>query len=150
MLEFTNATVEEREAANKSNSIAQGQSPFQHNVKFTVNDFGYRFAKKDDGTTSKNASPVLVTSIGDLFISTLTRPRINSKGKIMPFTGTFNVDITKTIAKMHDKNNGEILQAIVDLCKGKTLIVNRTPYVALTKDNRQYATSLVNVNYVAE
>lgn len=146
---FVSASNDARENANKSNSIALGHSPFQHNVKFTVSGFDYKVAQEDGKVDPKaRLNPVLTTSVGDLFLSTLTRSRVDADGNVLEPKGTFNDFVRKTISENSTKTNGEILTAIVNGCKDKQLIVERVPYVGLSKDGRRFATSLVKINFV--
>ena len=146
---FVSASNDARENANKSNSIALGHSPFQHNVKFTVSGFDYKVAQEDGKVDPKaRLNPVLTTSVGDLYLSTLTRSRVDADGNVLEPKGTFNDFVRKTISENSTKTNGEILTAIVDGCKDKQLIVERVPYVGLSKDDRRFATSLVKINFV--
>lgn len=146
---FVSASNDARENANKSNSIALGHSPFQHNVKFTVGGFDYKVPQEDGKVDAKaRLNPVLTTSVGDLFLSTLTRSRVDVDGNVLEPDGTFNAFVRKTIAENSTKTNGEILTAIVKGCENKQLIVERVPYVGLSKDGRRFATSLVKVNFV--
>lgn len=146
---FVSASNDARENANKSNSIALGHSPFQHNVKFTVSGFDYKVAQEDGKVDPKaRLNPVLTTSVGDLFLTTLTRSRVDADGNVLEPKGTFNDFVRKTISENSTKTNGEILTAIVDGCKDKQLIVERVPYVGLSKDGRRFATSLVKINFV--
>ena len=145
---FVSASNDARANANKSNSIALGHSPFQHNVRFTVSGFDYKVAQEDGKVDPKaHLNPVLTTSVGDLFLSTLTRSRVDADGHILEPNGTFNEFVRKTIAENATKTNGEILTAIVEGCKDKQLIVERVPYVALSKDKRRFAASLVKINF---
>lgn len=146
---FVSASNDARENANKSNSIALGHSPFQHNVKFTVGGFDYKVPQEDGKVDAKaRLNPVLTTSVGDLFLTTLTRSRADADGNVLEPDGTFNAFVRKTIAENATKTNGEILTAIVKGCENKQLIVERVPYVGLSKDGRRFATSLVKVNFV--
>ena len=146
---FVSASNDARENANKSNSIALGHSPFQHNVKFTVGGFDYKVPQEDGKVDAKaRLNPVLTTSVGDLFLTTLTRSRVDADGNVLEPDGTFNAFVRKTIAENSTKTNGEILTAIVKGCENKQLIVERVPYVGLSKDGRHFATSLVKVNFV--
>ena len=146
---FVSASNDARENANKSNSIALGHSPFQHNVKFTVGGFDYKVPQEDGKVDAKaRLNPVLTTSVGDLFLTTLTRSRVDADGNVLEPDGTFNAFVRKTIAENSTKTNGEILTAIVKGCENKQLIVERVPYVGLSKDGRRFATSLVKVNFV--
>lgn len=145
---FVSASNDARNNANKSNSIALGHSPFQHNVRFTVSGFDYKVAQEDGKVDPKaRLNPVLTTSVGDLFLATLTRSRVDADGHILEPNGTFNEFVRKTIAENSTKTNGEILTAIVEGCKDKQLIVERVPYVALSKDKRRFAASLIKINF---
>lgn len=137
-----------KQKADQSTSISLGNSPFQHNVKFKVTDYGYRKAE-NDGKVDKDAytNPVLTTTVGDLFLSMLIKARVKANGDIISPNGTFNVFVKDTITANSGKSNGEILKAIVDGCKGKELIVERVPYSAKSKDGREYAASAVNINF---
>lgn len=134
--------------ANKSFTISMGSSPFQDNVEFTVSDYDYRQAE-NDGKVDKDAymNPVLVTSVGDLFLSTIVKAKVKADGTIIAPSGTFNVFVKNTIASMSGKSNGEILKEIVKGCAGKVLLVSRVPYAAKAKDDRKYAASLVNISF---
>lgn len=146
---FVSASNDARENANKSNSIALGHSPFQHNVRFTVTGFDYKVAQEDGKVDPKaRLNPVLTTSVGDLFLTTLTRSRVDADGHVLEPNGTFNTFVRETIVKNSTKTNGEILTAIVEGCKDKQLIVERVPYVGLSKDGRRFATSLIKINFV--
>lgn len=147
---FVSASNDARENANKSNSIALGHSPFQHNVRFTVTGFDYKVAQEDGKVDPKaRLNPVLTTSVGDLFLTTLTRSRVDADGHVLEPNGTFNTFVRETIVKNSTKTNGEILTAIVEGCKDKQLIVERVPYVGLSKDGRRFATSLIKINFVS-
>ena len=145
---FVKADDKKIETANKSFSISMGQSPFQDRVAFKVTGFTYKQAE-DDGKVDANASvnPVLTTSVGDMFLSMALKARVNAEGAILEPSGTFNRFIKDTISKMAGKSNGEILAAIVDGSKDKEVVVSRQPYVAITKDGRKFASSLVILNF---
>ena len=145
---FVSASNDARKNANKSNSIALGHSPFQHNVRFTVSGFDYKVAQEDGKVDPKaRLNPVLTTSVGDLFLATLTRSRVDADGHILEPNGTFNEFVHKTIAVNSTTTNGEILTAIVEGCKDKQLIVERVPYAALNKNGVRYAASLIKINF---
>lgn len=143
---FVTATENETKTANDSTSIKQGNSPFQHNVLFTVSKFSYEKAEVD-GKVDKDAylNPVLVTSVGSLFLSTVLRSRVAFDGSVLTPDGTFNKFCREQISKYN--TNGEILQAIVDGCKDKKIIVTRTPFAAISKDGRRIPGFLVELNF---
>ena len=143
---FQTATESETNTANASTSIKQGNSPFQHNVQFTVSGFSYEKAEVD-GKVDKDAylNPVLVTSIGSLFLSTILRSRVTFDGSVLTPDGTFNKFCREQISKY--STNGEILQAIVDGCKDKKIVVTRTPFATISKDGRRIPSFLVELNF---
>lgn len=144
---FVKANDNAIENANKSNSIKRGESPFQHGTIFTISGFTYEQAEID-GKVEKDAflNPVLSTSVGSLFLSTVLRSRVTSNDEVLTPSGSFNNFVREQISS--HSTNGEILQAIVDGCKGKQIRVERKPYAALTKDGRRYGASLVELNFV--
>lgn len=145
---FVKADDKKIETANKSFSISMGQSPFQDRVTFKVTGFTYKQAQID-GKVDTNAStnPVLITTVGDMFLSMALKARVSAEGSVLEPNGTFNRFVKDTISKMAGKSNGEILTAIVDGCKDKEVVVSRQPYVAITKDGRKFASSLVVLDF---
>lgn len=146
MLKFENASAVQVTNFNADNSLGATTSPFIDGVKFTISDTAVRVAntKRKDG--SAVMSPVLVTSIGDLFISMLVRSRVTADGDIVTPSGTLNVAVRDIIAANHGKTNGEILAAILAAVRGKTYIVKSDSYVGLTADGRKYPARLININ----
>lgn len=136
--------------ANNSFSISMGNSPFQHGVTFKVTGFTYKQAQ-NDGKVDPNASanPVLITSVGDLFLSMALKARVTAEGGVLEPNGTFNQFVKNTISEKAGKCNGEILAAIVEGCKNKEVVVSRRPYAAMTKDGRKFAASLVVLDFRA-
>jgi hypothetical protein len=137
---FTSLKGKERTNAERAHTIGQGQSPFQQDVTFSVTDYDFQVANidgkpKEDG----NKCPVLVTSVGSLFLSLLTKKKVTADGTILEPDGTFNRLVRELIIANRTKTNGEILKAIVDACKDKTVSVLRTPYVRKTSFGEQPA-----------
>lgn len=145
---FVKADDNKIENANKSFTISMGNSPFQHGVVFRVDGFTYKQAQ-NDGKVDPNASvnPVLTTTVGDMFLSMTLKARVNADGQVLEPNGSFNKFIKDTIQKNVGKSNGEILNAIVEGCKDKDIIVSRQPYAALSKDGRKFAASLVILDF---
>lgn len=145
---FRTASQSEIESANKLNTLSRGTSPFQQGVAFTISGFSYEKAEID-GKVAADAKPqpVLVTSIGSLFVKPLGRNAVKADGTILEHKGSFNAFVRGIIASNPDKNDGQLLQLIVDGCQGKTLLVDRVPYSAKSKDGRTYATSMVDINF---
>ncbi|MDY5324410.1 MAG: hypothetical protein SPG96_05775 [Succinivibrio sp.] len=145
---FVKADDNKIEAANKSFTISMGQSPFQDRVTFKVTGFTYKQAENDGKVDAKaSVNPVLITTVGDMFLSMALKMRVDAEGKILEPNGTFNHFIKDIIGRMAGKSNGEILTAIVDGCKDKEVVVSRQPYVAITKDGRKFAASLVILDF---
>lgn len=145
---FRTASQSEIESANKLKTLTRGTSPFQQGVAFTISGYSYEKAEID-GKVAADAKPqpVLVTSIGSLFVKPLRRNAVKADGSILEHKGTFNAFVGEILASNPDKNDGECLQLIVDGCKDKTIIVDRIPYSAKSIDGRTYATSLVDLNF---
>ncbi len=145
---FRTASQSEIESANQLNTLSRGTSPYQQGVVFTVTGFTYQKAEID-GKVPADAKPqpVLLTSLGALFVKPLNRGAVKADGTVLEHKGTFNQFVHKTIVENPDKNDGQLLQLIVDGCQGKQLIVNRIPYSAKSKDGRTYAASLVDIDF---
>lgn len=149
---FQSVSATEKESANKSNSLSQGTSPFVQNATFTVTGFDYR-KPEIDGKVPANAlpQPVFVCRMGendvDLFVKPLTRGVACADGTVLDHKGGLNLWVRDQLVALRGKNDGEILQALVDGLKDKTLIVDRVPYTAQSKDGRTYAASLVDIHF---
>ncbi len=129
-------------------SIKRVRSPFQDGVVFTISGYSYKKAifEIDGKAVEGHLNPVLTTSVGDLFLSMVTRSRVKSDCTIITPDGTFNKFVREQIAKHN--TNGEIMQAIVDGCKDRKIVVSLVPYSKLTKNGTQIATALVELNFV--
>lgn len=147
---FQTASQSEIEDASKLKTLTRGTSPFQQGVAFTISGYSYEKAELD-GKVSSDAKPqpVLLTSVGSLFVKSLGRNGVKSDGEILEHKGTFNAFVKDILSNPanRDKNDGQLLQLIVDGCQGKTILVDRIPYSAKSKDGRTYATSLVDLNF---
>lgn len=146
---FVKVNGAQKEQADKAHRIGTGASAFQPNVVFQVTDYDYKKAEKDGKVDAEAFSnPVLTTNIGvDVFLSMVTRAKVDSDGKILEPNGTFNNFVKETIAKNSSKEDGEIMKAIVEGSKGKDIIVTRKPYVGLSSDNRRFPTALVILDF---
>ena len=145
---FVKADDNKIEVANKSFSISMSNSPFQNKVTFKVTSFTYKQAE-NDGKVDADAmvNPVLTTTVGDMFLSMILKAKVDADGKILEPNGTFNQFIKDTISKNNGKSNGEILNAIVDGCKDKEVVVSRQPYSAISKDRQKYVAYMVVLNF---
>lgn len=147
---FQTASQNAIESASQLHTLTRSVSPFQQGVGFRITGFTYKLAEID-GKVDKDArpQPVFTTSIdADLFVRALTRPVPTVDGPL-EHKGTFNLFVRDYIASHKDKSDGELLKGIVEECKDKDLMVERVPYVANSRDGRQYATSLVDIYFKA-
>lgn len=129
-------------------TISRGTSPFQQGVVFNVTGFGFVQAEID-GKVAKDARtiPVLKTTIGDLFLSMVTRQKLDADNNILKPSGTANKKIAEIIRENLNKNDGEILTAIVNELNNCPIVVSRKPYAALSKDGRRFAAELIELNF---
>lgn len=128
-------------------SLSSRNSPFIDKVEFKVEDYLF-VRKEEDGVVDPKSRPIAVlkTSVGNLFLSMLTRRKVDSKGAIKEPNGSFNVVVRKCISDNSGKSDGEILTELVKLCKGKKLVVKRTAFVTTGKYG-DYATDLIEINF---
>lgn len=146
---FQELQNQELENAKKGFNISLGNSPFQHGVRFKVTGFTFT-VPLEDGKPKANARtlPVLVTTVGNLYLSLLTKRKVGSDGEIRTPNGTFNKAVADIIKASNGKTDGEILQAIVDANKDKEIETLRTPFVAKSKLQTEYASDLIEFNFV--
>ena len=136
-LELTNSRV-----ANADNELFKGQSPWAEGVTFTVSGYAYRALV---GKENEQALPALETSLGYLFVSTLSKPKVDAEGNRIVPNGAFNRDWLAIDKK--DKTNKQVLTALVDLTQGKTLVCHRRDYVAADAKGRRFPASFVEFDY---
>lgn len=141
-----NVSEQVKNQQDATHSISMGNSPFQDGVKFTVTGYGYRHPKVD-GKILDKTSPVLTTTIGDLFLTMVTRSKVTADGQIIAPNGTFNKAIADKIAELNGKTNGEILTAIVKMAEGKEITVTREAYIA-GDGTRRYPATIIHLNFV--
>lgn len=140
MLEFIETTTGEK------TTFINGGSPFKDLVTFTVT--GYGFVKAMDGTTevSRHPLPILKTSIGNLFLSMLTKRKVDKDGKILTPSGSFNRDYQKLLKDNPTADDSAIFSKIMEMTKDKTLICKRVSYVA-RGEHGDYPAEMVEINY---
>lgn len=120
------------EAAKQSTSLTNGVSPFVTNATFTVSDYTY-------DEINGAAYPALVTSLGNLSVSSLNRakavkPYTDADGNIVTTrqpVGTFHDLIRKVLGENRGKTAEEVLPLIVKACEGKTFKVRLREYVTV-------------------
>lgn len=137
------------ETAKKSFGLSNGTSPFQQDVEFTVTGWDIQYPM-NDGKVDKNARPipVLTTTVGNAFISMIIKTKLSTDGKPVEPSGTFNKKVKEIIVSSKGKSDFEILNAICDAVKDKKVRVSREFYSARSKDSREYAAYLVNLDFV--
>lgn len=130
----------------KKTTISE-RSRFLNGVKFTITGHTYKHPEIDGKVRTDISSPVLISSIGDVFLSMLTRKHVSVSGEILSPDGTFNKKVEEILTTNLAKSDGEILTAIEKSCKGKTLIVRRKAFVGKTSDGRDFPASMVNIDF---
>lgn len=149
---FQRANDAQRTEADALHTLGSSSSPYLHGVELTIVGHDYDFAEID-GKVAKDAKPqpVFKAKIGEdeysLFVRPLMRNAVKSDGTVLKHDGTFNTFVAKTIAENRTLSNGELLSLIVKAVEGKTIVVRRTPYSALSKDGRTYASDLVDYDF---
>lgn len=115
-------------------------SPFANNATFKIT--GYDFVQYIiDGVKRDRVHLVFKTSIGDLPISLLTRPRVDFENKIHRPAGSFVAKFIE-IASKPNMTNGKLAEDVVEAVKGKQIKVTsidiicqgRTKYPASVKN----------------
>ena len=115
-------------------------SPFANNATFKIT--GYDFVQYIiDGVKKDRVHLVFKTSIGDLPISLLTRPRVDFENKIHRPAGSFVAKFIE-IASKPNMTNGKLAEDVVEAVKGKQIKVTsidiicqgRTKYPASVKN----------------
>lgn len=144
---FQTASQSAIEKANASFSISRGASPFQDGVVFQITETTWKNPLVDGKVDEAHVSPVLVTTVGDLFLRSLLRDKVDVDNKPMHQRGTLIDFVRQTVNASAGKSDGEILSVILEGCKGRSIITTRVPYVAKSRDGRPYATSLVQLDF---
>lgn len=144
---FQTASAEAIAKANASFSISRGASPFQDGITFQVTETTWKHPLVDGKVDETRTAPVLVTTVGDLFLRALLRDKVDVDNKPVHQRGTFIDFVRQVVNTSTGKSDGEVLTAIVDGCKDRTIITTRVPYVAKSRDGRPYATSLVQLDF---
>lgn len=136
-------TGEQRNAF--SNSALSGggliPSPFANNATFEIT--GYDFVQYIiDGVRKDRVHLVFKTSIGDLPISLLTRPRVDFENKVHRPSGSFVAKFIE-LASKPNMTNGKLAEDVVKAVKNKKIKVTsidiicqgeRTKYPASVKN----------------
>lgn len=130
----------------KKTTISE-RSRFLNGVQFTITGHTYKHPEIDGKVRTDISSPVLISSIGDVFLSMLTRKHVSAGGEILSPDGTFNKIVEEILSTNLSKSDGEILGEIEKACKGKTLVVRREAFVRKTSDGRDFPASMVNIDF---
>lgn len=142
-LQMTSVTAERKQKAQESFTLTQSQSPFLDGVTFQITAHDVV-----DFVGNENATPVLVTSIGNLFPSMITRARVDSKGNILTPDGSFNREFTSLLLNNRDKNNKQVLDLVVTTFSNKTIKVTRKLFAAKRANGTEYPSSLIVLDII--
>lgn len=85
-----------------------------------------------------------------LFLSMLTRIRLDANGEQHMPTGTFNLAFSNALATTTAKNVGDFLDSFVASVKDKNITVALEHYNALSRNGNVYPATLVNFNFVED
>lgn len=134
---MANITFTESKRVGAGSELFQGVSPWQDGVKFRITGSAYR---SREGHENEDALPVLVTTIGDLFLSTLLRSRVDDKGQRLVPNGTLNQKLVE-VAGTGSKTKKEVLDAMLAATAGKDILTKRKDYVGMRGDGSRYPAS---------
>lgn len=138
--------VENIDERDKEKTISE-RSRFLDKVKFSITGHTYKHPEIDGKVRTDISSPVLASTIGDVFLSMLTRKHVSASGEILSPNGTFNKKVEEILSTTLSKSDGEILGEIEKACKGKTLVVRREAFVRKISDGRDFPASMVNIDF---
>ena len=134
------------ENAKKGFNISLGHSPFQDNAMFAITGFTFT-VPMEDNKEKKDARtlPVLTTSVGNLYLSLLTKRKVTSEGQILTPDGSLNKVVREIIASESKKTDGEILQSIVDdpRIKGHDIKTKRSSFIMKTRLGTELPSDLI-------
>ena len=141
---MANITFTESKRVGAGSELFTGVSPWQDQVKFRVTGSAYRAR---EGHENEDSLPVLTTTIGDLFLSTLLRARVDEKGKRLVPNGSLNRKLVE-IAGTGTKTKKEVLDALVVACEGHDILVRRVDYVGARGDGSRYPASYLEFDII--
>lgn len=119
-------------------------SPFANNATFKIT--GYDFVQYIiDGVKKDRVHLVFKTSIGDLPISLLTRPRVDFENKIHRPAGSFVAKFIE-IASKPNMTNGKLAEDVVEAVKGKQIKV--TSIDIICQGRTKYPASIKNFDII--
>lgn len=110
----------------------QQETPWQDNAQFEVTNYKFVKFKLNDGTTSQ-PKLALITTIGELYLSTLLRIKYDKDMTPRRSDGNL-VNIVKSAASKPNQTNSQVLDAIVKQCKGKTFICKTNHFIGYNGD----------------
>lgn len=143
---FTQLKGQDKDNASKGHNISLGVNPFSDGATFEVTGFGFTVPEEDNKPKEgARTLPVLETSLGNLYLSLLTRRKVTSDGRILTPNGTLNVAVKEIVAANAGKTDGEILSAICEdpRVKGRKIKVQRTEFLAKSRVGVEYPTDLL-------
>ncbi len=131
-LTFVAASNEAKKAAMNGNGFTSRISAFRDGVTFKITGFDYVEAQEDGKI--KAVCPVFKTTIGDLFMSRLTRRYVDKDGNTHSCGGNLVDTLFEVITKNRGKkSDGEMFTEVCKKVKDKTITVTLHPYIKETK-----------------
>jgi hypothetical protein len=144
----TTSTTSTNDKANYGNN-----SHFPDGATFEITGAKAVQIKVDQDQEKQKSFNVFETTLGvDIFFTMLTNFKIevvNGETKIKKPNGTLTTKLYELVEKHPDLTNGEMQELFVKELKGCTLQIRKEYYIGLTRDGRQYATAMNNVDIIA-
>lgn len=147
LTDFKPVTNDAKAKADKQMFLTRGNSPFKDGIEFTITGYNYVQPEENGRVDAKARTlPVFVTSVGNLFLSMITKKKVLSDGSFREPDGTFNKDFAKKLSELSGKTDGDILTEMVNAFKDKTIVVDRQ-LVSVKRDGREVVSTIINLNY---
>jgi hypothetical protein len=109
--------------------------------------------KSDQDQEKQKSFNVFETTLGvDIFFTMLTNFKIevvNGETKVKKPNGTLTTKLYELVKEHPDLTNGEMQELFVKELKGCTLQIRKENYIAISKDGKQYAAVMNNVDIIA-
>lgn len=130
--------------------INGGRSPWLDGMTFKI--IGYELVDVVVTETSETHSCwTFKTSIGVcLFLSMLTRIRLDANGEQHIPSGTFNKAFANALTSTTAKNVGDFLDSFTASVKNRNITVALERYNGLSRNGNVYPATLVNFNFVGD
>lgn len=143
------------EAAKAATYLTTGTSPFITGAQFTIS--GYEYDVVGDDPKAK-PFPVFVTSLGNLSIASLIRPKsvdpFPGKDGELIFAVTPSGTLSDLIRKLGNEHRGEthdeFLPKLVEACKDKRFVVRKREYYNRTSDYGPRPVPIAHIDIVVD